>query len=107
MAITPRSQRIARQRRPRRNPPENGGAVVSVVPAVAPDAPAPPAPQNGGTNLRLPHERDQSVDAQQGPREPVIEQAWRDIESGQVDTDMHATPGLDAQRRRRLVPGSR
>lgn len=86
MAITPRSQRIARQRRPRRNPP---------------------APQNGGTNLRLPHERDQSVDAQHGPREPVIEQAWRDIESGQVDTDMHATPGLDAQRRRRLVPGSR
>jgi hypothetical protein len=32
-------------------------------------------------------------------------QAQRDIENGLVDTDMHATPGLDAKRRARLVPG--
>jgi hypothetical protein len=32
-------------------------------------------------------------------------QAQRDIDAGLVDTDMHATPGLDAQRRARLVPG--
>jgi hypothetical protein len=53
--------------------------------------------------LKLPHERDESVGAAgQAPRR-VIEQARRDLEAGQVDTDMRATPGLDAQRRRRLV----
>jgi len=53
--------------------------------------------------LKLPPERDESVGAAgQSPRS-VIEQARRDLEAGQVDTDMRATPGLDAQRRRRLV----
>jgi hypothetical protein len=53
--------------------------------------------------LKLPHERDESVGAAgQAPRR-VIEQARRDLEAGQVDTDMRATPGLDAQRRRWLV----
>ena len=37
--------------------------------------------------------------------DPIIAQAKRDIDAGQVDTDMHATPGLDAARRARLVPG--
>jgi hypothetical protein len=32
-------------------------------------------------------------------------QAKRDIDAGLVDTDMRATPGLDAQRREHLVPG--
>jgi hypothetical protein len=32
-------------------------------------------------------------------------QAKRDLAAGQQDPDMHATPGLDAQRRARLVPG--
>jgi hypothetical protein len=35
----------------------------------------------------------------------VIAQAKRDIDAGQVDTDMHATPGLDAKLRAELVPG--
>ena len=53
--------------------------------------------------LKLPHERDESVGAAgQAPRK-IIEQARRDLEAGQVDTDMRATPGLDAQRRRKLV----
>jgi hypothetical protein len=53
--------------------------------------------------LKLPHERDESVGAAgQAPRK-VIEQARRDLEAGQVDTDMRATPGLDAQRRGKLV----
>ncbi len=53
--------------------------------------------------LKLPHERDESVGAAgQAPRK-VMEQARRDLEAGQVDTDMRATPGLDAQRRRSLV----
>ena len=37
--------------------------------------------------------------------DPIIAQAKRDLDAGLVDTDMHATPGLDAQRRRQLVPG--
>ena len=37
--------------------------------------------------------------------DPVIEQAKRDLDAGQVDTDMRATPGLDAKRRATLVPG--
>ena len=53
--------------------------------------------------LKLPHERDESLgSAGRSPRQ-VIEQARRDLEAGQVDTDMRATPGLDAQRRRHLV----
>ena len=32
-------------------------------------------------------------------------QAKRDIDAGMVDTDMRATPGLDAELRARLVPG--
>jgi hypothetical protein len=35
----------------------------------------------------------------------VIAQAKRDIVTGMVDTDMRATPGLDAQLRVRWVPG--
>jgi hypothetical protein len=36
---------------------------------------------------------------------PKIEQAKRDIDAGMVDTDMRATPGLDARLRSKLVPG--
>jgi hypothetical protein len=32
-------------------------------------------------------------------------QAKHDIDAGLVDTDMRATPGLDARLRARLVPG--
>jgi hypothetical protein len=32
-------------------------------------------------------------------------QAKQVIDSGLVDTDMHATPGLDTERRARLVTG--
>lgn len=37
--------------------------------------------------------------------DPVIEQAKKDLDAGLVDTDMHATAGLDAGRRAKLVPG--
>jgi hypothetical protein len=30
-----------------------------------------------------------------GPPRPIIEQARKDIEAGQQDTDRHATPGLE------------
>lgn len=56
-------------------------------------------------DLPLPHERDQSVDATADAPDPQMVQAQRDIKAGLVDTDMRATPGLDAKRRARLVPG--
>ncbi|OWQ92200.1 hypothetical protein CDN99_07620 [Roseateles aquatilis] len=64
-------------------------------------------------DAQLPHERDQSTGADstggmgtgaagQQQRE-VIGQAHDDLKQGQVDTDLRATPGLDAERRDRLV----
>jgi len=56
-------------------------------------------------DLALPHERDESPDATADAPDPVMVQASRDIDAGMVDTDMHATPGLNAKLRGRLVPG--
>eukprot|EP01036_Dinobryon_divergens_P033885 gene33885-43777_t len=53
----------------------------------------------------LPHERDESGQASAAVPDPVMAQAKRDIDAGLVDTDMRATPGLDAKRRATLVPG--
>lgn len=68
-------------------------------------------PAAGGPSLPLPHERDQgAVPATgvsgPGPVDPVIRQAHDDIRRGLVDTDMRATPGLDAGQRERMVPGA-
>jgi hypothetical protein len=57
------------------------------------------------SDLPLPHERDPSVGATADAPDPQMVQAQRDIDAGLVDTDMRATPGLDAKRRARLVPG--
>jgi hypothetical protein len=54
--------------------------------------------------LPLPHERDEAVGEVAQKVDPVMRQAKRDIDAGQVDTDMRATPGLDAAQRQRLVP---
>jgi len=49
----------------------------------------------GHADPRLPHERDQSHDeVGHEPRE-VMKQAHKDIESGQVDTDLHGMRGLE------------
>lgn len=56
-------------------------------------------------HLPLPHERDLSIDATAQTPDPQMVQAKRDLDAGLVDTDMRATPGLDAKRRARLVPG--
>ena len=61
-----------------------------------------PGPASG---LPLPHERDESNHAPPVAPDPVMVQAKRDIDAGLVDTDMRATPGLDAALRARLVPG--
>jgi hypothetical protein len=55
--------------------------------------------------LALPHERDESTDATGRAPLPVIVQAKRDIDTGLVDTDMHATPGQNVELRERMVPG--
>ena len=71
---------------PRRNP--------------GPASPALPLP------LPLPHERDETTPATASAPDAVIAQAKRDLDAGQVDTDMHATAGLDADLRARMVPGA-
>lgn len=55
--------------------------------------------------LQLPHERDQDPDMTNDRPDPVIRQAYEDLKNGQVDTDMRATPGQDARKRARDVPG--
>lgn len=59
-----------------------------------------------GTPLKLPHERDEHTDMTNDKPDPVILQAYKDLKQGQVDTDMRATPGQDAERRARDVPGA-
>lgn len=71
----------------------------------APRKPGLPAPLPG-TEPALPHERDQAVGEVAKEPDPVMLQAKRDIDAGMVDTDMRATPGLDAELRARLVPES-
>jgi len=65
------------------------------------------APTSTTAPLPLPHERDETSGPDgtaSGPPSEVMEQARKDIESGQVDTDMRNTAGLDAEERKRLVP---
>ncbi len=70
-----------------------------VAPAPAARRPAKPAPDAAP----LP------TDVPASPVDPsnlaLMAQAHRDLAAGQVDTDMHNKPGLDAQRRAQLVPG--
>ena len=56
-------------------------------------------------HLELPHERDESTRSTASAPDPDMQQAQKDLQEGQVDTDMRATPGLDADRRTRYVPG--
>lgn len=70
--------------------------------ATAPRSAKAPASAAG---LALPHERDESPDSAAVAPDPMMAQAKRDIDAGLVDTDMRATPGLDARLRARLVPG--
>lgn len=48
-----------------------------------------------GSEERLPHERDQQLEEQRSAPRSDVEQAARDIESGQLDTDLHNTPGVE------------
>lgn len=51
-------------------------------------------PQSGPAD-QLPHERDQHLGEQRSEPRSNVEQAARDIESGQLDTDLHNTPGVE------------
>jgi hypothetical protein len=53
----------------------------------------------------LPHERDQQNATTSPEPNAHIEQAAKDLAQGQVDTDLRATPGLDANRRGDMVNG--
>lgn len=65
-----------------------------VARAKKPDGPSEAEP-------RMPHERDESADSQSGGPTQVMEQARRDIENGQQDTDLHGAPGLEKPEKRR------
>lgn len=70
-----------------------------------PRAPGSTPMEEAEEHLQLPHERDENAEMTDGKVRPEIEQASRDLENGLVDTDMRATPGLDAAQRERYVPG--
>lgn len=69
-----------------------------------PISPGPAEPPQG-RGLPLPHERDESISNVASAPDPQVAQAKRDLDAGMVDTDMRATPGLDAELREKLVPG--
>lgn len=65
-----------------------------------------PAPQDDD-ELKMPHERDQSVEDSTAKKpDPHMLQAKKDLDAGQMDTDMRNVPGLDAQRRADAVGGA-
>lgn len=84
-----------------RNAPNtpNAPAAPSVAPTPPGPSPAAPVPPE----LPLPHERDQALGHSAHEPDPLIERAAKDLDEGQVDTDLRNTPGLDAQRRERMV----
>lgn len=82
--------------------PRNKRPIGRQLPTPRRSGKAPPAL---GSALPLPHERDESTHTTAAEPDPVMVQAKRDIDAGMVDTDMRATPGLDAELRARLVPG--
>lgn len=53
----------------------------------------------------LPHDRDQQAASAGAEPNAHMARAARDLKQGQVDTDLRATPGLDAERRGGMVKG--
>ncbi|MEO5733831.1 MAG: hypothetical protein ABIN96_05940 [Rubrivivax sp.] len=58
-------------------------------------------------DLALPHERDTASGHVAVEPDPAITQAKKDLDAGQVDTDLWGTAGLDHQRREQLVPDAK
>ncbi|MBO9687817.1 MAG: hypothetical protein J7598_14525 [Mitsuaria chitosanitabida] len=95
---------------------ETGAAAPRRLLDKAPVAPGDleePSPTGSDHDAQLPHERDQSTggDSTGGmgtgaageQQHAVMGQAHEDLQRGQVDTDLRATPGLDAERRDRVL----
>lgn len=75
------------------------------TPALKKDQPRTPGDASRPQGPSLPHDRDQQAASTDDAPNAHIEQAARDLQQGQVDTDLRATPGLDAERRGDLVEG--
>ena len=69
------------------------------------DQPRTPGDASRPEGPSLPHDRDQQAASTDAQPNPHIDRAARDLKQGQVDTDLRATPGLDAERRGDLVGG--
>lgn len=54
-------------------------------------------------DMALPHDRDEKIDSSDRDVKAPMDQAYRDLASGQVDTDLRGTPGIDASRRDELL----
>lgn len=91
----------------KKQPPQAGDGSTKLPGQVGTAPHAPGESDAAQPDLRLPHERDQSIDATNAAPDPMIRQAHDDIEAGQVDTDMRQTPGLDAEQRKKLLRGQR
>lgn len=66
---------------------------------------APTPRRRGKPPQAQPRRRDTATHSKVTEPDPVMVQAKRDIDAGLLDTDMHATPALDAELRAELVPG--
>jgi len=88
-----------------RSRPRDEVMKTSINTGQPPHAPGTPVRRDDEPELALPHERDQGLNATSARPDARIEQARRDLAAGQVDTDLRATAGLDAERRARLLRG--
>lgn len=52
-------------------------------------------PERARTTPRMPHERDESDDSQESVVRDDILQAYKDLQEGQVDTDLREIGGVD------------
>jgi len=52
-------------------------------------------PVKDGATPRMPHERDESDDSQESVVRDDIKQAYKDLDEGQVDTDLRNIGGVD------------
>jgi hypothetical protein len=86
-------------------PKDRDGAAPPSGPTRVGTAPVAPgsSPREEGAGLPLPHERDEAANQVSPVPDPRVAQAKRDLDAGQVDTDLRATPGLDADKRADLM----
>lgn len=52
-------------------------------------------PVKDGATPRMPHERDESDDSQESVVRDDMRQAYKDLQQGQMDTDLRNTGGVD------------